>query len=155
MKYSTCASRSLAVEAMKREDFERYPPFLLAACDTEGADLFSWDGVRFVAIDREDGFLSTSSFRTVEVQAYRKSRYEELRGGAIGLSSTSRRDFHVGLVHADPAFDPLMVREESRTRSISTIEIDEAEVRYSYEVVLGETRTLGKADDISLRRRQV
>lgn len=153
LKYAAFGARSRAVEAMERDSFDRYLPFLLAAADSDGADLFSWDGARLEAVANVDCFLTTSSFRTEEVEAYRKSRYETLRGGAGRLSAAARRELHLGLVHPDPAFNPLMAREESRTRSVSTIEVDDSEVRYSYEVVLGETRGLGKADRISLARR--
>ncbi len=150
LRFASCASRALAIERLLEGSYEDYHPFLVAFADREGVAMYSWDGKDLEGMRVQQDFVTTSSFRTSEVQSYRNFRYQSLLAGRAFLTPADRRELHVGTPHEDPAFDSLMLRSESRTHSVSTVEIDSDRVIYRYEAVLGESRRLGEAEEIVL-----
>lgn len=123
-------------------DLEAYNPFLLVVADCEGAEASDWDGESLTPFETPVGLLTTSSFRTEEVQAYRLERYLQCLEGRSKLDLAERLAFHTERANDDPAFNPMMLREDARTHSVATVEIGENTVRFVYEKVLGDTRTL-------------
>lgn len=150
LEFASYATRAAAVEAFAGAALGNYSPFLIAFADREGIDIFSWDGSSAEGVDRFDGFATTSAYRTDEVQGYRESRYVSLLAGRRRLDGKERRELHLGTPHPDSAFNLMMLRDESRTRSVSTVEVSESVVTYRYEAVLGESRRLGEVRSKSL-----
>ncbi len=150
LRLAACANRNLAIERLLADSYAQYQPFLVAFADREGVVMYSWDGKSLESMGVPLDFVTTSSFRTEEVQSYRYSRYQGLLAGRGALTAAERREFHVGMPHEDAAFDCLMLRSESRTHSVSTVEVDADRVVYRYEAVLGESRRLGEAEEFVL-----
>lgn len=148
LRYASYLNQAEALGHLSDTRLVEYNPFILGFADVESVSLFSWDGENVEDLRNPSGIVTTSSHRTQEVESYRKSRYEGLKDAA-----DKRRDFHVGTPHEDPAFNPMMLRVDSRTRSVSTIEIASHRVSYTYEAVLDETRQLAQAETVDLPRK--
>lgn len=128
------ASKSLnEVEAsFKSLDVQSYQPFHLCAIDGYGYCGASWDGVSLERRSANERFITTSSFRTKEVEAYRETLYQELLGSEEIVDVERRRAYHMDTSHEDPAFNPFMLREESETHCMSVVEIGKESVAYEY-----------------------
>ena len=109
---------------MLRED---YAPFLLMAWDRTGVTRWSWDGVRLAIDTAPAPPVSTSSYRSPEICAWRRARYGELitRPDAEALSR-----YHDDVAHPDPAFNVRMRRPDARTESVCRVTVTPTEVRF-------------------------
>lgn len=150
--FAGCQSRDQAVSELREYCLDNYNPFILCFADTAGVVGFAWNGKRLDAFDLEGGMVTTCSFRSEEIEAYRKERYVELRAKALRFGERQQRKFHTELQHPDAAFNTLMRREESRTHSISTVFLDEHGVRFVYESVQAEERQLNPPEIVTLAR---
>ncbi len=148
LRYASCPNGAEAIEQLSTASLVEYNPFVLGLADVDSVSLFSWDGKNFSGLRNSSGIVTTSSYRTGEVESYRESSYALLKD-----SSGERRKFHIGTPHEDSAFNPMMLRADSRTRSVSTIQIDRSRVGYTYEAVLGETLELARAESLDLPRK--
>ncbi|MBD5780251.1 NRDE family protein [Pelagicoccus sp. NFK12] len=155
LRYASIPSRGEAARRLKDEDLTSYHPFLLVLADCKGTEAFSWDGAELASLALPRAFLTTSSFRTREVQSYRISRYDALLGERDSLSEKSRRSLHLDTPHPDPAFNPMMLRADARTQSVSRVELDLHRACLRYQRVLDETRTLGEERGASLDLRSL
>ncbi|MDQ8185144.1 NRDE family protein [Pelagicoccus sp. SDUM812002] len=151
---ASCSSRSKARAKLEEESFGCYRPFLVAIADAEGIDFYSWSGKAFRASPPESGFVTTSSYRTDEIQKYRELRYKDLLGGKSALGPEDMKRLHIGTPHSDAAFNPMMLRRDSRTRSVSHITVDDEHVSYHYQAVKGEDRSLRGKVTVSLPRNE-
>ncbi|MDQ8180196.1 NRDE family protein [Pelagicoccus sp. SDUM812005] len=153
LRYASCKTRAQGVEALRADSFAgRYNPFLIGLADTDGVEGFAWDGESLSPLSFGKGFVTTSSYRTAEVQAYRESRYDELRAGREYLTPAEMRELLTVPLHPDPAFNALMLRQDSRTHNLSQIEVDRGGVSFRYWPVVGESRSLGPETQVSLPR---
>lgn len=155
VSYAGKTSRAEARAALQEADFGDFLPFYLGLADCEGVDVFAWDGRALTGVNPRRDFLTTSSFKTELVQDYRCRRFEEILAEDPEFGDESRRRFHTELVNADAAFNPLMVREESRTHSVSAITVDEDSVALIYEATRGDTRVLEEPIKISIPRKNL
>ncbi|EDY84426.1 hypothetical protein VDG1235_4057 [Verrucomicrobiia bacterium DG1235] len=146
-RLAACPDRSSAVSALRDIGLEEFNPFHVGLADCDGVTVFSWNGVALAESKLERGFLTTSSCRTKEVEAYRAIRYAELNAKGRGLSSETRRLFHLETKNADPAFNPMMLRDESRTHSVAFIEVDGDKATLRYAATIDDTRTLAPASE--------
>lgn len=144
------ADRSGAERRLAAQSLKAFMPFILGLLDREGVSLFGWDGSELEALESGEGMITTSSYRSDDVEAYRRRRYRELAETARGQRETWRRTFHTETAHADSAFNPMMLRKDSRTHNLSTIRISERMASFRYEEALGESRSLGPPFEKSL-----
>lgn len=108
-------------------------PFHLCALNRKEARCVSWDGESVSERGVGEGFITTSSFRTVEVEAYRGERFRELLPGRGADREGWHLGFHRDLAHPDPAFNPFMLRPESETHCLSLVVLTENEARFDYQ----------------------
>lgn len=142
--FSGCVSRDTAARELRGYCLDRYNPFILCFADRYGVEGFAWNGAELTPVDFEGGMVTTCSFRTDEIESYRKRRYKELLGDDSAFSEEKQRVFHTELRHEDPAFNTLMLREESRTHSISTVRLSRHEIRFAYQPIVADERRLGE-----------
>lgn len=130
-------------QLIEKTELADYSPFLLVFADQGGSQAFAWNGEDLDALDVSEGMLTTSSFKTAEVQGYREDLFVASVLESGKEPELARSQFHTGISHEDPAFNPLMLREDSRTHSVSTVTVAGERVVFEYQAVIGETRTLG------------
>jgi len=106
-----------------------YAPFLLLAWDPESVAGWSWDGDVFAAMDPVVAPVTTSSYRTDEVGAWRRHRYAELVRTGTAEELTAFQD-DVG--HPDPAFNVRMRRPDARTESVCRIDVTRNRVVFQH-----------------------
>ena len=123
-----------------------YRPFHVGLLSLEGIRVFSWNGCVLSERGASSGLLTTSSFRSREVQAYRERRYLELGCTCVD----ERRRFHVELHHEDRAFNPFMSREDSETHNVSVVEITPEAICYRYEERKPGSLELGEPETVCL-----
>lgn len=122
------------VARMESLDLARYLPFRLLGFDYRGIVLLTWDGHELQAA--ADGELkpplTSSSYRSAEVSAYRMEQFRRLRPvdrtTGDGLEAYHRRH--------DPsmsAHSVMMFRSDACTHSLGRISVDRTEARFRYE----------------------
>lgn len=146
LEFAGFESKSAARSAFRRTELDCYNPFILCFADLKGVEGMAWDGRTLQSVDLSSGMVTTCSFRTDEIEPYRRARLEQIKAGKRQFGEREQREFHTELLHPDAAFNVLMLRDESRTHSISTVCIEPKRVRYRYEPVIGETRRLAEAN---------
>lgn len=129
-----------------------FNPFIVGIASPLAVALFSWDGEVFRRLDTELSMYTTSSFRSEEVQAYRIEEYKKRLKEQRYLDSEQRFDFHTGKWADDPAFAPMMLRQESRTHSYTEVDVSKDWIQMKYFATLGDSRTLEEASVSSLER---
>lgn len=152
IRFTSSQARCEVLSSLKSDQFDEYNPFILGVADVEGVSLFAWDGEGLKSVQSEGGFVTTSSFNTHEVESYRKSSYEAALKAKGEFTADDRRLYHVSTPHEDAAFNPMMLRNDSRTRSVSTIDVCPARVAYRYEAVREDTRQLADAEIEAFQR---
>lgn len=122
------------VDALETLDTARYRPFIAGVVSPSGeSHAVAWNGMTLKLHDLSRSFLTTSSFRSDAVETYRRARYEErLRSGEADWAWCHGLDYHQDLNHANPAFNPLMSREDAETHCISVITATPGEMRFEY-----------------------
>lgn len=135
-----------AEEVLNSMDLTRYRPFYVGLLCIAGIRILSWDGSVLREQDTSDGMLTTSSFKSQEVQSYRRNQYKEINREILA----ERRSFHVEMNHKNLAFNPFMLRVESKTHNVSTIDLGVSEVVFGYEERISETSKLRSPLEVPL-----
>jgi len=133
-------------------DLGEYPPFLVGVANESRVAAWASDCASLSPLDTTRGLLTTSSYKTEAVQAYREARYRVLAGQGEVPAKERRRQFHMDLHNADPAFNPLMLREDSRTHSLTEVSIGADLVSMRYAEVVADTRRLSEGVEKALLR---
>ncbi|MBK1876999.1 NRDE family protein [Pelagicoccus mobilis] len=153
LELSLCLSRESANATLLKElDLSCFNPFLIALADRSEVSVFAWDGVALLPVELARPLLTTSSYKTEEIESYRTKEYERRLAERSGLTASERFAYHTELAHADPAFNPLMLRADSRTHSVSVVEVDEKGIRYRYARVDQDRRALGEESVLEIAR---
>jgi hypothetical protein len=120
---------------------DSYRPFLVGVLSAQGGvTLTSWNGVTLEAVDVDRSFVTTSSYRSLEVESYRQNRYEELKASnGEGWAWSQAMSYHQDLAHSDPAFNPLMARDDAETHCISVITATSENSRFEYWERIADT----------------
>lgn len=108
----------------------RYPPFLLVCFDPLGrAGLARWDGQQLSRrkLTEADRPLTTSSFRSAEVEASRRERFL-----AQAPTADTLRAFHIGRDDRGEAYAVWMSRPDAHTVSLSGVVVTPSRVSFSY-----------------------
>lgn len=144
-----------ANETLRKLDFIQFRPFYLGVVKPpDGLWIVSWNGVELKEISPEIPMLTTSSFRTSEVEEYRRSRYIEIcKEGGGKCTADEAMSFHVEHSHPDPAFNPLMSREDAETQCVSVIEVDSGLVSFNYYERLSGPNPLAPAEVCEIERK--
>ena len=133
MEACSYSSRIAAASWIEAEELSEYAPFFLGLLDREGCEIRGWDGQELTRLRGSSDFLTTSSFRSGEVQSYRKSRYETWRRETADLGDLEDRlQYHLNVDNPDPAFNPLMRRVESETHNVSAMSLGSDAARFIY-----------------------
>lgn len=113
---------------------EDYRPFLAGVVSPAGEScVISWDGVGLERLELDSPFVTTSSYRSKEVESYRHARYEELKAsGGSDWAWSSGLSYHQDLGNPDPAFNPVMSREDAETHCISVISVTSGKTEFEY-----------------------
>ncbi|HRE81619.1 MAG TPA: NRDE family protein [Opitutaceae bacterium] len=114
---------------IQKIDLRDYRPFHLVTIAAEGEGLWCrWDGID-LTIGTAPSFLTSSSFRTQEVERIRRERFEAIsERSRLGL-----REFHRGGPSLPSAESIRMRRPDGRTRSMTEISVGSGERRLVYE----------------------
>ncbi|HEY0946606.1 MAG TPA: NRDE family protein [Opitutaceae bacterium] len=110
--------------------------FHLFAIDATASPLLAhWNGVRLHVVRGAavPGFLSSSSFRTAEVIAYRQARYGSLAQAAARPPLTEVLAFHRRHDPSAGAYSVCMRRPDAATRSISHVQLREDHIELTYQ----------------------
>lgn len=117
---------------IQKLDLRAYRPFHLVTVAAEGEGLWSrWDGIALI-VETAPSFLTSSSFRTAEIERIRRERFEAIseRSG-LGL-----RAFHRDQ-NATPGAESIrMRRPDGRTRSVTEVSVRPGQRRLAYERLL-------------------
>lgn len=133
LKACSFRSRSEAASWLLSEDLSRFRPFYLGLLDRDGCEVHGWNGDSLAKLPETLDFLTTSSYRSQEVQEYRKTRYEAWRMETRELGNLETRlGYHLSSDHADSAFNPLMRRAESETHNVSGVRIGSDLVEFTF-----------------------
>ncbi len=123
-----------AIGVLEKLDLSQFRPFYLGAIAPLGkCRIVAWNGLELEEVTLQVPMLTTSSFRSSDVEAYRRKRYLEICGReGCDWDLDQSLSFHGDTSHRDPAFNPLMSREDANTHCISVIEVDPISVSFRY-----------------------
>ena len=133
LAFMDCHRVGDAVDAWSAFERSFYKPFLVLFRDkAESVRLFSWDGASDCEKEMDFPMVTTSSFRTDEVEEYRRGlfRIRTLEFGQDGFDRL--KTFHFDESHREGAFNPLMTREDALTHSVSQIRFQDDEIVFKY-----------------------
>ncbi|MBC2605702.1 NRDE family protein [Pelagicoccus albus] len=142
IKLAACSQRSEALGIICSLKLTDYRPFFLGLANRESLEIFGWDGCNLESIHPDLPVITTSSFRSDEVQKYRKDRYRYWMGSAGGNSTEKQRRFHFETSDSDSAFGPMMYRPDARTQSVTWLDVSSESVVLSYQEILEEKSKL-------------
>lgn len=134
LKLAACRDESERLDAIRESGSDRYRPFHVGVLSpSEKAIVYSWDGFQLEKRTPDLPFLSTSSYRSEEVQSYRRTRFQEL----FPYSMANRLweeglKYHCDRAHEDPAFNPAMTREDAETHCLSRITATGERIEFAY-----------------------
>lgn len=116
--------------------------FHLMALDPFGnVKIFSWNGtlLKNAVLGRQ--MITTSSFRSQEVQSYRERLFDSMVRGE-GHTGEALEAFQKNVDHSDRAFNPLMTRDDGETHCLSMIEVGPDEVSFGFSDRTSDTSIL-------------
>jgi len=152
------ASRSRladALDELRNRDLSVYRPFFLGLiAPSSGCVIYEWEGEVLEQCAPGIPFLTTSSYRSREVEDYRRRRFLETVCAEDGKEdSDGSLRFHLDQSHEDAAFNPFMSRDDAETHCISVIEVNPASVRYEYHNRVPGANDLQPAKCLSIARK--
>jgi hypothetical protein len=133
----------------------RYRPFTLAALSTqEPAMLVHWANGRktFDGAGEASMPLTSSSYRSAEVVAARKSLFRRMTDGAGAVTPELLREFHTSHDPARGAFSVCMHRDDAATVSFSQVKVGDGAVEFSYRPLSPCARSRPARACLPLRR---
>jgi uncharacterized protein with NRDE domain len=119
-----------AMQRLKSLALESYAPFHLFLLSLDGGHYYSWDGSRLSDSEDCPGFLTTSSFRSREIEAWRGNLWERLASRSQLLMPEVINLFEER--SADPAFGLTMDRTDARTVSRIEFMMDSQGQTFAY-----------------------
>lgn len=135
---TAAGTRVEVLQILRAQPLIRTPAFRLVALSRDEAPLMaSWsDGVLRYDVGRKVSFLSSSSFATDEVVAYRGARYTAtVRHDGEGIELSSLAALHHEHDRTKGAHSVLMHRNDAATRSITHVAVDSRGVKLRYQPV--------------------
>lgn len=110
-----------------------FAPFLFVAWDAVSARAWVWDGAELGAIEALVPPLTTSSYRTAEVLAWRRARFRErVPDPAAPGAREAMAACQLDAAHPDGAFNIRMDRADARTESVCRISVGGGRVVYEH-----------------------
>ena len=111
-----------------------YRPFLVGFVNPGSpVRAYSWNGRSLERLDLKDSIVTTSSFRSCEVESYRQELYKScVNKGRSDWAWKNGLQYHLDMSHEDAAFNPSMSREDSETHCISVVTVDEGSLEFDY-----------------------
>jgi len=121
-----------------------FAPFVLVLWDASGQTSWVWDGETLEPRVNIEPPITTSSYRTAEVCAWRRQRFDALmsstlrngrrmRAGELFTAAERLMCYHHDTEHGDGAFNVRMRRPDARTESICEVVVNAREVRYRHQ----------------------
>jgi hypothetical protein len=117
---------------------KKYNPFNLIATDSHTSIKFSWDGhalVQQVIADQEAYMISSSSVDSINVLTKRAAWFSQFKNRVKNKDCPSQyilNEFHLQQQENDSSSSILMTRNETHTKSISQLIINNDLLEYSY-----------------------
>ncbi len=135
-------SSSVMRDRMEHMNVDRYRPFILVGIDAEGQGVEArWDGITclFQPLSALTLPVTTSSFRTSDVLAARKCRFDAMTAHAPIDDETLKR-FHQSRDPLGGPFSVTMTRPDAMTVSFSAVDVGTDDIRYYYQprIVTGD-----------------
>ncbi len=115
---------------MEKMDLAVYRPFILVGFYPDGrAEAAHWDGVRLKirTLTEDDRPVTTSSYRSAEVEARRRQQFPKLSSSLEAL-----RAYHIGRDPLGDAYSVWMSRPDAHTVSLSQVVVAADRVAFSY-----------------------
>lgn len=133
-EFAACETASQAFAEAMRLDLKSYRPFHLLLIDGTGeAKVMTWDGIAPKDTILTKSCITTSSYRSEEIQSYRLERYSEIVGEGDAMHEFDRQmSFHCDASHQDLAYNPFMSREDAETQCLCIIRVDASIVSFEY-----------------------
>jgi len=156
---TSCAmatNRAEVLRILRAQPLVRTPAFRLVALSRDEAPLVvSWDGVLRYSDGAEVPFLSSSSFATDDVVAYRRARYQVVAGDIAKPALAELAALHHDHDPARGAHSVLMHRSDASTRSVTHVAVDAGGVRLRYQPVqwTDDGAVFGRAANVFLPSR--
>ena len=140
-------------EALESVEHLRYSGFHLFLFDSDSILLYNWDGRN---LERQSGSeidrpLTSSGFRPLEVDAYRKDKFRREVLPEDEFFMDRLQDFHSAHDERFAPHSPLMVRSDARTVSQSRVVVEPQQLTFSYRAVY-ENRAIQPATLTTLSR---
>ena len=129
-----CADMAHAGQTLKALDMSAFRPCLLLLLDEKESLRFTWDGKQLLeeACPSFTGSISTSSYKTKVVQAYRDQLFADVAAAYEEVQPADLQAYHL---HAEPGLEKesiLMSRPESCTVSYARITIRPDKIQFDY-----------------------
>lgn len=149
------SSLEASLEALEKLDLAGFRPFYIGLIEpSRECQIFSWNGKKLDIMYNDIPFLTTSSYRSDEVEGYRRRRYLEVCGKeGCERDPDQSFDFHRDLSHPDKSFNPLMSREDAKTHCISVVSVTPSQVRFEYFEMLADGVNASPAKVCSIERK--
>ncbi|MGE9290389.1 MAG: NRDE family protein [Puniceicoccales bacterium] len=145
---------SAADEIKEKTQTSHFAPFHLLLYDAEGdGACLSWNGksLKEGAIEEVDQPLSTSSYRSAAVVAFRKELYQNTVKTPPRLDQLL--EFHGSFLPERPAYGPAMIRDDASTRSLTTIRLGSGEISMRHQLFNTASASFDSASEIKIQRR--
>ena len=134
LNLASCSNASQRLETIRSSASESYRPFFVGYLSREeGPSLHSWDGQSLEECATDAPLLTTSSYLSETIQAYRRTLFDSFRadGGDDGMWKRGI-DFHRDRSCADAAFNPAMSRTDAETHCLSRITVTSDRLQFDY-----------------------
>ncbi len=131
-----------------------FEPFFLFLQSGEGTgELLTWNGQELLRknLDEFSPPLTTSSWNSAAVTAFRKGLYRELVPGPPRLPGLL--EFHGTNLPDQPAYGPAMIRDDAHTRSLTLVRIGPGDISMRHQLFDPRSATFGPPSEIGILRR--
>jgi hypothetical protein len=126
LRMASCGSVDAVSSTLSGLDCGDFAPFVLVCWDGSTESSWTWSGTRLEQ-GKPKQPLSTSSFRTAEVLAWRRELYSRVAAGG-GPDELAR--YHDDVSHPDSAFNVRMSRSDARTESFCRVDVSARRVLF-------------------------
>ena len=127
LRFASCRSVAEVDKFAQAMAPDQFAPFIVVACDAARTATWVWDGARLLTDFAPQRPLTTSSYRSAEVCAWRRARFSAV---ATPPSVEALAAYHDDVAHADPAFNVRMRRPDARTESVCRVSVTREEIRF-------------------------
>lgn len=126
LRMADCRSTGEVASIMRTIECGDFAPFILVCWGRDGESSWVWNGASLEQTPPQQP-LTTSSYRTPEVLAWRRELYARLVAGG---GPDELAPYHDDTSNADTAFNVRMSRSDARTESLCRVDVSPERVRF-------------------------